>query len=241
MKNEPYICKIYSRRRLDLFKKQSRNKNRSTFKIYFILCMLLIFILITYNSWSAINPIFQTLCEDTAKSIATKITNEESTKVMASHTYDELYEIEKDSAGKIQLISANIVEINEITSDIAINIQNALNNSEGSEVKLSIGAITGSKYFSGSGPKFKVKISSVGNVDTELKSEFIKQSINQTLHRVYLQIDCNVNVLTPFYTVKQKISNQVLLAENVIVGEVPETYYNLDGIEGSNAELEVIE
>ena len=80
----------------------------------------------------------------------------------------------------------------------------------------------------------KIVISSIGNVETDLRSEFIAQGINQTLHRVYLQIKCEVKILTPFNIISQSIDNQVLL-ENVIVGHVPNTYYNLEGIDKSDA------
>ncbi len=81
----------------------------------------------------------------------------------------------------------------------------------------------------------KIVVSSIGNVETDLRSEFIAQGINQTLHRVYLQIKCEVKILTPFNIITQSIDNQVLLLENVIVGHVPNTYYNLDGIDKNNA------
>jgi hypothetical protein len=81
----------------------------------------------------------------------------------------------------------------------------------------------------------KIVVLSIGNVETDLRSEFIAQGINQTLHRVYLQIKCEVKILTPFNIITQSIDNQVLLLENVIVGHVPNTYYNLDGIDKNNA------
>lgn len=81
----------------------------------------------------------------------------------------------------------------------------------------------------------KIVVSSIGNVETDLRSEFIAQGINQTLHRVYLQIKCEIKILTPFNIITQSIDNQVLLLENVIVGHVPNTYYNLDGIDKNNA------
>ena len=81
----------------------------------------------------------------------------------------------------------------------------------------------------------KIVVLSIGNVETDLRSEFIAQGINQTLHRVYLQIKCEVKLLTPFNIITQSIDNQVLLLENVIVGHVPNTYYNLDGIDKNNA------
>ena len=64
-------------------------------------------------------------------------------------------------------------------------------------------------------------------METDLKSEFTAQGINQTLHRVYLEVKCRVNILTPFQDIEKEITNQVLLVENVIVGRIPETYYNL--------------
>lgn len=138
------------------------------------------------------------------------------------------------------MINANIFAIDQIISEIAVYIQEELENSESSEVKLSIGSFTGIKMLSGTGPNIKIKLSSTGDVATDLRSEFISQGINQTLHRIYLQIDCTVNILTPFNVIKQNISNQVLLAENLIIGQIPSTYYNFEGTDSDQSKLEVI-
>ena len=71
------------------------------------------------------------------------------------------------------------------------------------------------------------KIANVGNVDTKLESDFVSEGINQTLHRLYLVLTCEVTILTPYSTIKLKIDNQVLIAESVIIGNVPDSYYNL--------------
>lgn len=92
----------------------------------------------------------------------------------------------------------------------------------------------------GRGPGIPIKISTIGNVITDLRSEFTAQGINQTLHRVYLQVECEVSILTPYKSISEKITNQVLIAENVIVGKIPSTYYNLNGVDGSNA-IDIIE
>ena len=106
--------------------------------------------------------------------------------------------------------------------------------------KLRFGSFTGFKLLAGKGPGVPIRISSVGNVETDLKSEFSAQGINQTLHRVYLQVVCEISILTPYNSITEKITNQVLIAENVIVGKIPNTYYNLEGMESNNA-MEVIE
>ena len=94
---------------------------------------------------------------------------------------------------------------------------------------------------SGRGPGVKIRISSIGNIETNLNSEFTSQGINQTLHRIYVDINCKVKVLTPFKDIERKITNKVLLAENVIVGNIPDTYYNLEGLNGTSDALEMVE
>ena len=55
--------------------------------------------------------------------------------------------------------------------------------------------------------------------------------INQTQHKVYLQIDAKVGILTPFETFGKEIHSDVILTEAVIVGDVPDSYYDLDGVQ----------
>lgn len=69
-----------------------------------------------------------------------------------------------------------------------------------------------------------------GTVETDLRTEFVEAGINQTLHRIYLELNCKVNILTPFETIEEEVINQVLLVEGVIIGDIPDTYYNLEGI-----------
>ena len=185
-------------------------------------------------------PIFETLCINKSKSMATIISNTETINVMKSHSYDELFTIEKDADGNVTMIKSNMVSINEITSEIATNIQKELDNKGRENIQIALGSFTGIKILSGRGPGVPIRISSVGNIDTELKSEFEAQGINQTLHRVYLQLTCRVNILTPFEDIENEITNQVLLAENIIVGKIPETYYNLEGLTPENDAMEVI-
>lgn len=92
--------KIYSRPRLNLAvfnnspkSNRSRRKIKKTMPIFWV---LFIAILTCFSIWSYIDPIFETLCEDKAKSIATLITNEETTNIMKKYNYDTFFTIEKD-------------------------------------------------------------------------------------------------------------------------------------------------
>lgn len=86
----------------------------------------------------AVYPIFDTLCENRAKSIATIISNEETTKVMKEHTYDEMFSVEKDSSDNITMVKSNIIAINQITSSIAVNIQDRINKEEREKIEIAL-------------------------------------------------------------------------------------------------------
>ena len=219
--NEP-MYRIYSRKRLNIFNSRKRKNKVVQRKIKTTRPIFVVFIiafLFCYFVWKSVDPVFDELCIDEAKSIATMVTNEEATKVMDKYGYNDLFKIEKDEAGELQLVSANVLVINQITSDIAMDVQKVLENYENGKVKLPLGILSGNKLIAGSLPDVKIKLATAGNVVTDLKSEFVSQGTNQTLHRVYLQIDCNINVLTPYDVTKTSIQNQVLLLENVIVGD----------------------
>jgi len=231
--NQP-LCKIYSRNRIKIFKPRKykfNSKHEDKSKFFYFLFTVMIGLMICLIIYNSIDPIFENLALTEAKGIATRITNEESTRAIVGYTYEDLFTIERDSTGNIQMINANILKMNLLTSDIASFIQNSLDNTDYSKVKLSIGSITGIKMLSGVGPSMNLKISSAGDVETDLRSEFVSQGINQTLHRIYLQINSRVTILTPIKTLQEEISNQVLLAEHVIIGQIPATYYNFDNIE----------
>ena len=237
--------KIYSRPRIKLPKISIKGvppevlKKRR--KVVEIIVVLIIAFSVVKLILDAVLPIFNTLCENRAKSIATIISNEQATIVMTEHSYAQLFTIEKDNNGNVVMIKANVVPINEIISDVANKIQEQIDQRGREDVEIALGSFTGFKLLAGRGPEIKIRISSIGNVETDLRSEFTSQGINQTLHRVYLQVKCRVSILTPFNDIEQEITNQVLLAENVIVGNLPSTYYNLAGLNGKSDALEVIE
>lgn len=232
---------IYSRKRIRLpkiiYKKfnLSNSPSGNNKKVIKFSTILLIAIVTFTMAIKSINPVFEKLCCDKAKSIATIVCNEESTKIIKEYKYEDLVTIYKDSNENITMIKSNITPINLIISDIAEKIQKRINQVEQDEIGIRLGSFTGTKIFSGVGPIIPVKLSTTGNVETDLRSEFKAAGINQTIHRIYLQVDCKINILTPYKVIEENISNQILIAENIIVGKIPEAYYNLEGINQGNA------
>lgn len=228
------MYKIYSRKRLRF--KNIKGKGKIT-KI--ILILIIAFetagLILNYT-----NPIFEQVSIYEAKKLATFVANDQTTKVMQNYNYDSMFSIEKDSDGNVKMIQMNMYRVNIIISDIAYYIQEQMKKPENSSVSIPIGNFLGIDLFSGYGPNIKMKVVLLGNVETDLRSEFISKGINQTLHRVYLQIDCPVKIMSSYKTMEESISNQFLLAENVILGEIPSTYYNLESFENEHDTLDAI-
>lgn len=126
--------KIYSRAKIKIPNGINRKKKK---KIVIFIILLIAFSTIKITL-DAISPIFDTLCENEAKSIATKISNEQATEVMKEHTYDELFSIEKDNNGNIAMIKSNVIPMNEIISDVAIKIQNEINNQGRENIQIAL-------------------------------------------------------------------------------------------------------
>ena len=197
-------------------------------RFQFNVVVIILTAIITFRALlGAINPILNRLCMDEAKNIATKISNEQASLIMNKYKYEDIITILRDDNGNIKMLQTNIKSVNELTSDIPNNIVSALKSEENSNISIYLGSILGLKILSAQGPKINVRIANVGNVETSLESQFVEQGINQTLHRIYLEIVCEVSILTPYDTISEKITNQVLIAESVIVGNVPDAYYNI--------------
>lgn len=73
-----------------------------------------------------------------------------------------------------------------------------------------------------------------------LKVNLKRHGINQTIHRIYLYTVCKVNIVTPLKTISNEITSEVMVAESVIVGPVPDSYYNLEGMKDTKDALEVV-
>lgn len=150
--------KIYSRKRFiipRLKRKESRfiagsswnnhknqiNKFENKKLIVFIM-IVIIAVFFANKIISTINPIMDAMCIDMAKSIETKISNEQASVVMEKYKYEDISNIVKDEQGNIKMIQMNIVTVNAITSDVAIKIQEGLENYNSEEFSIKLGTFT---------------------------------------------------------------------------------------------------
>ena len=149
-------------------------------------------------------------------------------------TNNDLITTVKDKDGKIVSMQANIAVMNKIVSQIALKIQDKIDNQDSRDISIRLGTFTGITLLAGRGPKVPIRISSIGNLDTKISSEFTSAGINQSIHRILANINCQIDVLTPFNTISSQIEEKVILAENVIIGEIPENYLDIGNLLNAN-------
>jgi len=235
--------KIYSRPRIKIPKVQmfyNRGQNKRKKKLILVLVVILIAMIVSKLTLNYITPMFEEMCYLRARGLAAQIVNKKAKESIENIDYNDLITIVRDNDGNITMIKANVISINRISAALTIDIQEALESEEQTIIDIPLGSITGEQIFSNMGPKIPIKIIPSGLVTTDFKSEFIEAGINQTIHRIYLYTVCRVNIITPLKTITNDISNEIMVAESVIVGPVPESYYNLKGLQGTDA-MEVID
>lgn len=178
-----------------------------------------------------IEPQIKTLCESRAKSIALSTTNKVVDEHIKNITYDTLIEIKKNDAGKVIALTADVMEMNRLSNIISTDIQEKLNELQESYITIPLGAILNFGVFSGYGPSIKIKIVPTGNVTAKFKSEFEEAGVNQTRHKIYLEVSAKVRIIAPFSIGSQEYVNDVTVAETIIVGDTPQSYYYINGLE----------
>ena len=165
------------------------------------------------------------LCAEEVRARVIDIVNDSNELLQTKKMfYEDYFTVQSDGNGKIEFIKANTGLINQINMLIQTEIQNRLNELRTVYLHLPSGAFTGSTLFADLGSPVPVTAKTLSNCYTVLHSSFESLGINHTLHR--LQIDCYVEItmLIPSRSVVCDVTNEILVAENVIVGEVPETY-----------------
>lgn len=228
--------------RLKYYKLTLRQMNfKKAFVFFSFITFTISISIFTFNN--KIEPTLDAVCSNNAKNIAFKASNEAVYEYMENVKYDDLINLEKNSSGKVTAITANISEINKLSNVVSSNIQKKLESKKESELTLPLSEMLGIRIIGGKGPKIKVTTIVEGNVEVNFKSSFEEAGINQTRHTLYVEIITNVATIAPLFTNEKKYVNDIMIAETVIVSDIPSSYYEINGVEGLDTKttLEVVD
>lgn len=150
--------------------------------------------------------------------------------------YDRIVYFEKDLDGRITALKTNMSEVNRLKTSTLNLINDEILALDTSEIGIPLGSLFLSEFFSGRGPAIPVEIISIRNSDAYFTSNFTAAGINQSLHQLSMSVLVDVSVLVLGQTASFSVTSEVVVAETIIVGDVPDTFLQTGGAYGSEKE-----
>ena len=195
---------------------------------FIIIGLLAILFLLVVTASVFLKDISSQIAVSDASDIVTVSVNNAISQVLASGDYTGNYfvDFEKDANGDVTAISSNMAKINTLSAQI---LEKVVGTTEKNTitVKIPSGNLTGISLLMGRGPKVPVKIIVLTSSRVEFNNNIITAGINQTKHQINLEVIVDVEILVPWGSETAQVVTEVLIADTVIVGEVPDTYLNM--------------
>ena len=210
-----------------------RRKLRNLFRLILILIVTAIAVFLLLRS--RYRDVIRELAETQVKNTTSDLTNDAIAKQIADGIiqYDRIVYFEKDLDGRITALKTNMSEVNRLKTDILNIINDEILALDTSDIGIPLGSLFLPELLSGKGPAIPVHILSIRNSDANFKSNFSQAGINQTLHQLTMDVSVDVAVLVLGQTGSFTITSEVVVAETVIVGAVPNTFLQTGGQYGS--------
>lgn len=195
-----------------------------------LLLIAILSILFFRHLSSQMRPAIETMSVSKTINLISLALSEETDSALAEAqmTYKDFVAVETDSSGRVTALSFKTVEGTRFKRQVVDALVERLEQIDPDELGVPLGNLTGVLIFSAAGPSVRVRIQSVGDVTAEYQNEFTSAGVNQTRHSVYLNVSITVYLLIPGEIIPVTTEERVCVAETVIVGEVPDTYLNLN-------------
>ena len=200
-----------------------------------ILVLVLVIAVVFLGFRAKYRDIVRDLAQTQVRNSTSDLTNDAIAKQIANGNiaYDRLVFFEKDLNGKITALKTNMSEVNRLKTDILNIINDEILALDASSIGIPLGSLFLPELLSGKGPAIPVHILSIRNSDASFVSHFEQAGINQTLHKLTMVVSIDVSVLALAETNSFTIESEVVVAETVIVGDVPQTFIETGGYYGS--------
>ena len=202
--------------------------------IIFVLCSVAALLAFRQKYHAAI----RSLAETQVKNVTSDLINDAIDRQIETGNiqYDRIVYFEKDLNGRITALKTNMSEVNRLKTDTLNIINDEILALDTADIGIPLGSLVLPEAFSGKGPAIPIHIISIRNSDASFTSDFSEAGINQTLQQLNMYVSVDVTTLVLGQANVFTISSQVVVAETIIVGQVPETYLQTGGQYGSTTE-----
>ena len=202
--------------------KQDRIRVARMLWICLILCILA---LLTSIFNRVLEPALGSVAELHVKTMIHRSVNEAVSESFLEGSMDrQLMQVKTAGDGKVTMIQADMAAVNVVVSKLTEKIQHKIAGLGEERITVPWGTVLGSQILTQMGPNMKMRVIPVGTAEVGFKTEFESSAINQTRHRIYLEVHCTARMLAPFTMAKVETRSEILMAETVIVGDTPQSY-----------------
>ena len=200
------------------------NKIKRKIAISFISLIFLFVLTLIYLN-NVVNPVIISTSTAKIRSLSQRAVENVVWHVISDSTiYDSLVNIIRNEDGKIVAINSNAATINMLSLELTDKSQSALSKMGANGIDIPIGSFSGMPIFTGRGPSINIKMLPIGTIYCKFDSSFTSAGINQTNHRIYLKVFSSVSVILPTANQRIDTETELMIAESIIVGEIPSTY-----------------
>lgn len=140
--------------------------------------------------------------------------------------YSDLVILQTGQGGEISTMSVDAPRLNLLRSAVMEDITDQVLALDSQDLGIPLGLLSGIDILSAAGPRLPVKVTSVASVSSLFRNEFMEAGINQTLHRIMLDITVTAKLLLPVGVVETQVTTPVCITEAIVIGQVPQTYLN---------------
>ncbi len=205
-----------------------------------VLSLVGIFVFSSVYFLHIVRPVMLTIAKNQAHVLAEQAIERAANRVFSQSKFEDFVSISQDAEGAVTSLSTNMQKVTRLKAEASLAIQKEL--SELSETKIFIpwGTLTGYDLLAGLGPHLGVALVPYGRVAVAFESDFKEAGINQTRLAVNLKATATVGLILPSEKVQSEITSTLPVAETVIVGDVPDSYVNIDRL-GEEYESDVLD
>ena len=212
-------------------------KRKGRWKLFLLLILALgiwAFVGLRARLWPVVRSLARTQVTNTASDLINDAILEQIMEGQIQ--YDRIVYFEKDLNGRITALKTNMAEVNRLKTETLNIINDEIMAEDTDHLGVALGSLILPEFFSGKGPSIPVRILAIRNSDANFQSEFTEAGINQTLQKLRMDVLVDVTILVLGQTETFTVSSQMVVAETIIVGDVPATYLQTGGFYGTQEE-----
>ena len=212
-------------------------RGKRHWKLFFVLILMLLigaFVGLRTRLWPVVRSLARTQVTNTASDLINDVILQQIMEGQIQ--YDRIVYFEKDLNGRITALKTNMAEVNRLKTETLNLINDEILAEDTEHLGVALGSLILPEFFSGRGPSIPVRIIAIRNSDANFQSEFTEAGINQTLQKLRMDVIVDVTILVLGQTETFTVSSQMVVAETIIVGDVPATYLQTGGYHGTQTE-----